>query len=48
MRTPSRCSAEEVEQALISVFAEILTRLATTSRENAEMVATTSELPSDK
>lgn len=47
-REKSTRSAEEVEQELVSVLAELLIRAATKSRENAEMVATTSELPSDK
>jgi hypothetical protein len=47
-REKSTRSAEEVEQELVSVLAELFIRAATKSREIAEMVATTSELPSDK
>lgn len=47
-REKSTRSAEEVEHALISVFAEILARLATKPRDPVEMEATTSEHSSDQ
>jgi len=47
-REKSTRSSEEVEQELVSVLAELLVRAATKPRDNAEIVSTTSELPSDK